>query len=358
MTDAPQARRRDYLDWLRGVAVLLMIAAHMLDSWVGEPDRSTALYRFAIAVGGMGTVFFLLLAGVAVGLSAGSKLRRSGSANAAFLAVVRRGLELFALAFVFRVQALFVGWSPNARDLLKVDILNIMGPSIVLAALLWRVGGTLRRRAVTFAVATAAIAFATPVIRTLDWSGLPDPLEAYIVPVSGLSNLVFLPWAGLVSFGAFLGVAIDAAIAPDRERVLNTRFAIGGGLLAGLALAASYLPSPFANSYFWTTSPAYFFLRAGLTTMAIAAAYLWTSRFVRRGQWSPLMQLGWTSLFIYWIHVELIYGLISRPIHRTLSLPQAVVAYVFFTGFMLVCSIAKERIAQAYRPVRATRSAA
>ena len=29
-----------------------------------------------------------------------------------------------------------------------------------------------------------------------------------------------------------------------------------------------------------------------------------------------LVQLGRTSLFIYWIHVELVYGLISRPLHR------------------------------------------
>ena len=35
------------------------------------------------------------------------------------------------------------------------------------------------------------------------------------------------------------------------------------------------------------------------------------------------MQLGRTSLFIYWIHVELVYGLISLPLHRALSLPAA-----------------------------------
>ena len=59
---------------------------------------------------------------------------------------------------------------------------------------------------------------------------------------------------------------------------------------------------------------------------------------------SLLIQLGRTSLFIYWIHVELVYGLISRPWHRRLNLQQAVVAYVAFCGLMLACSIAKERI--------------
>jgi fucose 4-O-acetylase-like acetyltransferase len=71
------------------------------------------------------------------------------------------------------------------------------------------------------------------------------------------------------------------------------------------------------------------------------------------GKWSPLIQLGRTSLFIYWIHVEMIYGLVSRPIHHSLSLTQALLAYVLFAVFMLGCSIAKERVVQAYGRVRA-----
>ena len=66
-------------------------------------------------------------------------------------------------------------------------------------------------------------------------------------------------------------------------------------------------------------------------------------------RWSPLTQLGRTSLFIYWIHVELVYGLISRPWHRALTLFQAFIAYVIVCGLMLACSIAKERIAQPLR---------
>jgi uncharacterized membrane protein len=77
-----------------------------------------------------GAPLFLFLAGVAIPLSAGSKLRKSGDIPAATRAVVRRGLEIFGLAFLFRLQAWILGWS-SPRALLKVDILNIMGPSIM-----------------------------------------------------------------------------------------------------------------------------------------------------------------------------------------------------------------------------------
>ena len=60
----------------------------------------------------------------------------------------------------------------------------------------------------------------------------------------------------------------------------------------------------------------------------------------RGARWSPLQQLGRTSLFIYWIHVEMVYGLISLPIHMSLTLRRAW-ALVAFSVFMLVCSIVR-----------------
>jgi hypothetical protein len=51
--------------------------------------------------------------------------------------------------------------------------------------------------------------------------------------------------------------------------------------------------------------------------------------------WSPLEEFGRASLFVYWIHVEMVYGFFSRPIRRGLSLEEAVAAYVLFTVLLL-----------------------
>jgi uncharacterized membrane protein len=346
-------RRRQHLDWLRGIAVLLMIDAHLFDSWTAVPDRDGRIFGLLMLVGGFGTTLFLFLAGVSVALSAGSKLRRTGSAAAAASAVAWRGLEIFALAFLFRLQAWLLGWSHQPMDLLQVDILNIMGPSIVAAALLWRLGTSARGRALVFAAATAAIALVTPSIRTLPLGGLPAPLQAYIVPIAGLSNFVFFPWTALVLAGACVGVLIEAGQTPAVDRQVHRRLAIGGAMVSAAAFAASFLPTLFAPSEFWSTSPAYLFLRSGLATMAVAGSYAWVRGWNDESgnalRWSAVAQLGRTSLFIYWIHVELVYGLISLPWHRALTLPQAAVAYAAFCGVMLTCSVAKERIARRLR---------
>ena len=337
-------RRREHLDWLRGVAVLLMIEAHLFDSWTAAPDREGSAFRVLMIIGGGGTTLFLFLAGVAVALSAGSKLRRTGSLSGAANPAVRRGLQVFGLAFLFRLQAWILGWSHRPTDLLRVDILNIMGPSIVVAALLWRLGTSSRARALIFAAATAATALVTPLIRVLPLAFLPPPILAYIVPVAGLSSFVVFPWTALVLAGAFVGVLIDAAQTPVLDRRIHERLAAGSAIVSIAAFAASFLPTPFPVSDFWTTSPAYLFLRSGLATLGVAGAHAWVRHRGDDAHRSLLIQLGRTSLFIYWIHVELVYGLISRPWHRGLALPQAVIAYVAFCGLMVACSIAKERI--------------
>jgi uncharacterized membrane protein len=341
-------RRREYLDWLRGIAVLLMIDAHLVDSWTRFPDRDTRAFDVAMIVGGAGTTLFLFLAGVSVALSAGSKLRRTGNVDAAARAVALRGLEIFALAFLFRLQAFFLGWSHRWLDLLKVDILNVMGPSIAAAALLWRLGSSTRSRAVIFAIGTAATSFLAPMIWTVPPGWLPQPLYAYIVPVQGLSNFVFLPWTALVFAGASVGVFVDAALTSETDARTHRRLAWGGALVSVGAFVSSYFPTAFAGSDFWTTSPAYLFLRSGLTTLAIAGSHWWVKSWGVRAHWSPLAQLGRTSLFIYWIHVELVYGLISRPWHRALTLFQTFISYAIFCVLMLACSIAKERIARRF----------
>src|SRR5207244_4373573 len=93
-------------------------------------------FRNARIVGGFAAPLFLWLAGVALVMAATSVARRKGHA-AAVEAVCRRGLEIFILAFLFRLQAFVLSPGSQPLTLFRVDILNIMGPAIVLAALVW-----------------------------------------------------------------------------------------------------------------------------------------------------------------------------------------------------------------------------
>ena len=318
--------RRPYLDWLRGIAVLIMIEAHTVDSWTRVADRESYWYQWAVLIAGYGAPIFLFLAGISLMLAAGGRLRRGLNLEQATRAVLRRGAWIFALAFVFRLQSFLISGGRFPQALLKVDILNIMGVSMIVAALGWGAAGTLRRRLALFTVMTIAVAMATPLIRS--WPSLdvlPDSLEAYFRPRPGLTNFTLFPWAAFFTAGCVVGAWLDSRQAERDDRLIPL-VAIAGVVLAAGGYGASYLPPIYAETSFWTSSPTFFFLRLGVLLLLLAGAY-WLSRLWRL---EVLQEFGRASLFVYWVHVELVYGVLSAPIHRRLPFPVAITAFVLF----------------------------
>jgi len=336
--------RLDWLDWLRGVAVVVMIEAHTVDAWTQVADRGTLAFGRALIVAGLGAPLFLFLAGVAVTLAAESRLRRSGDAGAAARSVRRRGWEIFGLAFLFRLQSYLLNPGATIDGLLKVDILNVMGPTIVLSAMLWQLGRARPARIAILAGATVAIAMATPLVRT--WSvvaALPDFIEAYVRPLPGLSNFAFFPWSGFVSAGAVAGLVVAAAWRAGRLGAAAIGLGGAGVALAVTGYALSFQPMLYPDSRFWTTSPTFFLLRTGVLTAGLAVSYAWSARPWRHG-WSPMVDLGRNSLFVYWIHVEMVYGVLATPLRRALSLEQVLVGIVAMCILMILAIRLKDHV--------------
>jgi uncharacterized membrane protein len=310
--------RRAYIDWLRGVAVMIMFTAHATDAWTRESDRGGPVFYVRDVISGFGAPLFLLLAGTAIAYSAASRVRKGATDRAASRQVIARGWQIFAIAFLFRLQmyvtSLFYRW----RSLLKVDILNVMGPSIAAAGWVWGLARTARGKTLALCVPVIVLPFATPYIRGFSQLAvLPDPLEAYIRPAGTYAAFTLFPWAAFVFAGAAIGVVLERAKdgAAESRRVW-TITALGAAIAAS-ALALSYRPSPFPNSHFWTTSPAFFYLRTGILMAGFGLAWIWSEK-LWRGQWQPLVLLGQTSLFVYWVHVELVYGYFTKPIYHKL----------------------------------------
>lgn len=344
--------RRGYLDWLRGLSVLVMIEAHTLDAWTRVDARHNATYAWAMIVGGFAAPAFLFLAGIALALAAGSRLRRGSTAAETAAAARRRALQIFALAFLFRLQSWVISGGDPAQALLKVDILNVMGLSMLAAALLWGAGRARWDRVVWMIVATAVVAMITPIVRASPaLSPLPDPIEWYIRPIPGRGTFTLFPWGGFLLAGTAVGAVLDAARTADAERRLNWIWAALGVLITAGAYGASFLPTLYRESSFWTTSPTFFFLRCGVLLMCLPVAYAWNALWTaapkpwrRREGRSVLQGLGRASLFIYWIHVELAYGVLSGPLHKALTLGEAFVAYVVFTLALFGASKLKDHV--------------
>jgi len=324
--------RRDYLDWLRGIGVLIMIETHTLDSWTRLADRDRATYQRAIVLGGFGAPIFLFLAGVALVLAANARRRRGLSEVEATRRAERRAWQVFGLAFLFRLQSLVISGG-GMRALLKVDILNVMGVSMLTAAWLWRLGRTPWVRAAVLVAATVLVVMFTPPVRSTSWlDGLPDAIEAYIRPLPGRATFTFFPWAGFLFAGAVTGIWIDRD--HGREGLWNGVLLLTGIAIAAVGYAASFLPPVYAVTSFWTSSPTFFFIRLGIIASLVPLAYVWSRVAPGLVARSPIRVMGVESLFVYWIHVEMVYGVLSTPLHKRLTFEGALAAMAAFTVFL------------------------
>jgi len=345
------ANRRAYIDWMRGLSVLFMIEAHTFDAWTLLTDRVTPLYKAANFIGGLAAPMFLFLAGVSVAMASSSRARRSGDRAAAAWSVQKRGWQIFGLAFLFRLQSWTLSPGATVKGIFKADILNIMGPSIAAAAWIWGRLSDRRARLWTFAALACAFAFATPIIRNAAWvAWLPDPIEWYVRPFPKLSVFTFFPWAGYVFAGAVVGEWLDTVKTPAGEWRANQWLAAAGVVLIGAGYGTSCLPTIYPDGYsnFWTSSPTYYFIKIGIMLGLMGLIYAYVQRpFAaepRNPAWSPMLEFGRSSLFVYWIHVELAYGIFSYPIHRKLPVWGSLVAFTLFTALIYGATLLKSRI--------------
>jgi predicted acyltransferase len=154
-----------------------------------------------------------------------------------------------------------------------------------------------------------------------------------------------------------IGILLDAVRTRESDRRANLWLGAAGAALAFGAWRASFLPPVDPRSAFWTTSASFFFIRLGLMIGCLTAAYVWEQRPGAR-RWSPLQVFGRSSLFVYWIHVEMVYGLVSLPLHQAFSLTGAWIALAIFCLFILACVVGKDRLVNRRRGSPLTREKA
>ncbi len=236
--------RKGYLDWLRGIAVLIMIEAHTLDAWTRTSDRESPAYGWAMILGGIGAPIFLFLAGLALALAAGARLRAHRGDDEVAALARKRAWQIVGLAFLFRLQSWLISGGEIERTLLKVDILNIMGIAMLGAAILWGLGRGPASRALLLVTAAIAAAMLTPIVRATPLlEGLPEPLEWYLRPSPGRTTFTLFPWAGFLLAGGAVGMWLDAARNAGEERRAMLRLAAVGTAMACGGYAASFLPA-------------------------------------------------------------------------------------------------------------------
>ena len=326
--------RRLYIDWLRGVAVVWMIMWHSIDSWSVTDGRDSLAFGLIAFAAGWVSPLFLFLAGVSIPLAGVARMERHGEArHAASRALTRRGWQVFLIAHLFRFQSFLLNPNGSWSGLMKPDILNVLGLGIVAAAFCWGRASSSTRSLVMWLVVPGVVlvAILTPWARHWWWPTLLHPrLEAYFRPVGNYGVFTLFPTMAFVFGGTFLG-AMLAERRTTSEIVAHRTMAMAG--LALIVVGMAFSRTPWSLAPRWSDLMSLFLCRTGV--MAMAAAWAAFRRWpLERG--NALVVLGQTSLFVYWVHVELAYGVFSYPIRHALTLPWAFAAFLCLTWLMLI----------------------
>lgn len=305
-----------------------MVLWHVVDAWTVRSGRDTAAF-FAVAfLAGWAAPLFLFLAGLSVPLAAAAKLTRGESRQAAARALQRRGWQVFGLAHLFRFQSFLLNANGSWNGLLKPDILNILGLGLVLTAALWRRTAGRRQVVVWMLVpAVLIVVVMTPWARSWWWPTLLHPrLEAYLRPVGNYGVFSLFPSVGYMLAGA----AVGQWLALDGDGILK-RASMAGAAATVVGVALTLLLRPEPGQWF---EPALVFLwRTGAMTLLIDLSRRALERLPGQSG-GVLVLFGQTSLFVYWVHVELAYGIVSYPLHNAFPLGWSLVAYVLVLGLM------------------------
>jgi uncharacterized membrane protein len=352
---ASSSSRLAYIDWMRGLACVLMFQTHCYDAWLSDSSRRTTLFAWSQLGGTFPAPLFLFLAGISFALTI-DKLCRKGLPGARIArTTIARGAEILGLGILFRLQEYVIswGWAPWS-DLLRVDILNEIGMSLMLMGIVCWAFYRGQRTQLRITAIAAAIAFTISLLSPLIWTSwrpdwLPWPLESYINGVHNLGQpqawlFPIFPWSAF----AFVGLSAGFLFLTDWAKQLGSRIFIYAAL-AGVAFIylGRWIESQpyhlYATDDFWHTSPSFFLIRAGFLLLILGAAYIWCQW--GPGQWgfSPLIQLGRTSLLVYWVHIEFVYGRFSILPHRSTNILRASLGLLTIFLAMLLLSIMRTR---------------
>ena len=347
----PATSRLAYIDWMRGLACVLMFQTHCYDSWLGGDARKSTSFMWSQLGGTLPAPLFLFLAGISFALVTDKLSQKNLPPKQIAHTTIRRGAEIFGLGLLFRLQEFLLawGWAPWS-DLLRVDILNTIGLSMMLMGLLcWLMLAHMRATRLILIVSASATAMTISLLTPLLWTSwqprwLPWPIESYINGVHNLGRpqawlFPIFPWSGF----AFIGLAAGFVLVSNWAKKGSKAFILAGGagvVLIGIARWLDHRPQQLYVSYdFWHTSPNFFLIRVGILLVILFLTYAWCRW--GAGQWgfSPLIQLGQTSLLVYWVHIEFVYGRFSILTKRAQDIRTASFGLLAIFLAMLLLSV-------------------
>jgi uncharacterized membrane protein len=363
MTDiAPPKKRIEFIDLLRGWAVIVMIETHVFNATLLPELTGTPFFQALKFINGLVAPAFLFASGMAYAVTTRRKLNDYLSFGRPLFRQLARLLFIMLIGYSlhipkFNYEHLRYDAGPTAWEMFwQADVLQCIAVSLLFLQVALLVTRSERRLYRLIIGITAGIVFATPLMWGIDFRGLlPAPISAYL---NGRQYSLFplFPWSAFVFGGAIAGSYYLRA--KDRMNVAGTTDPVGGMMARAVAVALGIIAVSFAlhpvaamayPSYdYWRVSPSFFMLRLGIVMILCAGMFLYERRKgVSPGSFVALM--GRESLLVYATHLLLVYGkfgawTFTDRVGSSFGYAEAAVTTIVLLGLMYVLAYGWSRV--------------
>ncbi|RPH37751.1 DUF1624 domain-containing protein [bacterium] len=313
-------KRLDFIDLLRGWAVIIMIETHVLNATLLPSLRLELPFKILDFINGLVAPAFLFASGLAYAVVTRRKLHDYLSFGPPLLKQLWRLLFILIIGYGLHIpkfyfhHLMYEAGEEAWHAFFQVDVLQCIAVSLLTLQILLLVLRSERRLYMVTAGLTAAIIIASPLVWGVDfWTIFPIPLAEYF---NGrhFSGFPLFPWSAFLFAGALMGYSYlqagggsAPANLPAKAPFMKRVAWVGLGLVL-LSFPLHPLGAMIYPVYdYWKSSPGFYMLRLGLVLLLCAGAFAFE---YRRGV-SPrsiVTLIGRESLLVYTVHLMLIYG--------------------------------------------------
>ena len=349
-----QAHRVIFVDLARALAVFFMMYGHTVAALLAPEYQQGTWYDVWQFQRGLTSSLFLLLGGFAFSLAARRHWVPQADTRSAVIKRLRRFALFVILGYslhlpVYRLLDLPYATPENWRAFQAVDVLQLVGTTLIALQLLALVARSRRLfMAASFALAAAVVLATGPALH-IDWTMRVSSWVAPYLSTATGSLFPLLPWSAFVLAGAGLGQIYSLWGAAHLSAFARWALLVPGAILLALAFVTRVFPYPqfLGNPFDWP--PTEFAVRTGPCLIIMGVVALVS----RRIQHLPRVfgAIAQESLLVYFVHLCIVYGSAwNNGLYRFYATslgPLATLAAVIFvvvtmTGLALVWNQTKK----------------
>lgn len=348
MSGPETTNRIDYMDRLRGLAVVAMFFVHSAGALLAPWARQGDYWQWSMRISGMVAPIFMFLVGISIALMAFRGRQRDKDESALRRRIALRGVKIVGLGYGLHAVFWLLGnYTGQWEKVLKVDILHCIGLSMAVFTLLAWPRGKINGRAL-------ALFVIVPVLGQISFrlsleEVLPTALAGYLSTTPANTLFPFIPYGTWVAMGLFVGPVFARMV---DGRLSEKRFWIG---ILVLALMLYALGKGIRSVYYEfdlqhlggaevpQKGLVHLFFAKAAVVLVVFFVMRATNSLFDSDRFQPLLLFGKTSLFAYCVHLLVIYNLTGPFFRYRLSPLEHVVYTLMLTVAMYLLSVAWRR---------------